>query len=697
MAYGLRYQTTMVPIGTSNTVYVDILKNNYSGSVDTFRIAESGAIISISDNDYFAPLVSTSLELRIINNFTDFFELDELFSTSDFEFKIEVYDSTYMYFEGYVPCDIVEQIFLKNGTITLNATNNLKRLNDFQPTVFIKRDSYRLMDIIHNCLSFTGLNLPVYINCTLTESRDTIGQSLYVDKFVYSDLFLDSDQAEEYKKCDEILTMILKSAGCKLCYWNGAWYIDRVKDLGTASKTYFRYEETSSASSSVVDVNAVIPVANNNSSLRFKDSSQTISYIPAVKQVKVTLNEKERFNLVNYYFDNILAISSAGNPNNVYPDLWTWETDADVTYTPIQNYYKMLNSVALKNTRTVYPPNAYLDYIGASNSFGNAQYDALWNSFAGLYTRFKFSLNTIADSTLTIKFKFKLPPEFLAAVTYFTIDCKTHPSDHKFYLRFFLKNKRDGDYFGDGETYWYVSYNETTSKYFLAGLGSLITTTKPINTRAILTKEITFDNFTNKDTYMSELSIDIPLDDFKSDIITNEFVLGICELGYHNPQSTDVIWAGLKDSIFGDIYVTINKDLTDNVVIGTINRGYMAILEEDLDIFDTKNLNMLNGLYRDPDGTDPTINWKDGDGLTVFSLVKKFIEDRFQIYSKVRRQISSNVYYKNAIKPFTMVSESHFANNFYVSSYQWDIAMNFYNNMVLKEWVHINYDSAGEE
>lgn len=696
MAYGLRYQTTMTPIGTPNVVHIDILKNNYSGSVATFRIAESGAALALSVNDYFDTLVSTNLELQIVNNFTDFFQLDELFTTSDFEFKVEVYDASNIYFEGYIPCDIVEQVFLKNSSIILNATNNLKRLGDFQPTLFVKRDSYRLIDIIHNCLSFTGLSLPIYINCTLTESRDTIGQSLYVDKFVYSDLFLESDQDQEYKKCDEILNIILQPAGCKLYYWDQAWYIDRIKDLGTASKTYYRYEEASSSASSIIDANIPIPIANNDSSIRFKDSSQTIAYTPAVKQIKVTLNEKERFNLVSYYFDNIQTISSAGNPNNVYPDLWSWETDADVTFTAIPNAYKMVNSVTLKNTFLTYPYSPVLDYIGESMSVGNERYDNLWNSFAGLYTRFKFSVNTVADTTLSIKFKFKLPPEFLTLMTYFVSDRNVHPSDHKFYLRFFLKNKRD-PLFGY-DTYWYVSYNETTSKYFLAALDSLITTTKPINTRAILTKEITFDNFTNKDTYMSELSIDIPMDDFKGDLVANEFVLGICELGYHNPLVPgDTIWAGAKDSIFGDIYVTINKDITDNVVIGTINRSYVDILEESLDIFDTKNLNMLNGLYRDPDGTDPTVNWKDSDGLTVFSLVKKFIEDRFQIYSKVRRQITSNTYYKNAIKPFTMVSETHFANNFYISSYQWDIAANFYNNMVLKEWVHINYDSAGEE
>lgn len=696
MSYGLRYQTTMVPIGTTNMVYIDILKNNYSGSVDILRIAESGAIVSISGNDYFDTLVSTGLELQIVNTFTDFFQLDELFTTSDFEFKVEVYDATNIYFEGFIPCDIIEQVFLKNGIVTLNATNNLKRLEDFQPTLFVKRDSYRLIDIIHNCLSFTGLSLPIYINCTLTENRDTIGQSLYVDKFIYSDLFLESDQDEEYKRCDAILDMILKPAGCKLYYWDHAWYIDRVKDLGTVSKTYYRYEEASSSVTSVIDTNTPIPIANNDASLRFKDSSQTISYIPAVKQIKVTLNEQERYNLVNYYFDNIQSISSAGNPNNVYPDLWTWETDADVTFTPIPNYYKMLNSVTLKNTHLTYPNSPVIDYIGESMTVGNERYTNLWNSFAGLYTRFKFSVNTVADTTLTIKFKFKIPPEFLALMTYFVSDRNAHPSDHKFYLRFFLKNKID-PLFGY-DTYWYVSYNETTSKYFLAGLGSLITTTKPINTRAILTKEITFDNFTNKDTYMTELSIDIPIDDFKSDLVANEFVLGICELGYHNPLVPgDTIWAAAKDSIFGDVYVTVNKDITDNVIIGTINRDYAAILEESLDIFDTKNLNMLNGLYRDPDGTDPTVNWKDADGMTEFPLVKKFIEDRFQIYSKVRRQITSNTYYKNAIKPFTIVSETHFNNKFYISSYQWDIALNFYNNMILKEWVHINYDSAGEE
>jgi hypothetical protein len=694
MSYSVKYRTSASQIHTANKIIIDICKKDYVGDITILRTEKEGISITLDTTDYFDIYASTSCELQIINNLADFFELDELFSISDFEYYVIIYDSSYTYFEGFIPCDVVEQTYLPHGTVTLNATNNLKRLSDFVPTMFTIVGGYKLIDILHHLLSFTGLSLPIHINCSLFANGMQLTQTnrtLFDQTFVYSEVFLSNDT--EFKSCADILTDILTSVDCKLYYWNGVWRIERIKDLGTSSVNYIIYIPGDSTIYHSTVTNSSIAIGRgDDSKVRFANANQVIKYTPGKKQVKLSLKEDVKLNLVSYYFNNIQEVGSGETVETYNPDFGTWEIDNDTTQTPFTNLNGVLNGVKLHNTYQAIPlpspgdpgyNNALLfDEIdqyetGTSNTLALNYYRS---SLSGLYGKFRFTVNPTNETQLTIKISVTLPAEFLSLQTTFMSDKNVHPDNWKFYARIYLRN-------GPGFAY-FVHYNTSTQKYELVNSSNIIGRTA--DALIVRSSDVSWGDFTNKLTYTNEFTITIPIDDFKDDLVSTDFIIGVCELGYRTVSNAPN--RAIKFSNYGDIYVTVNNEDEDNVVTGNVNLDFVDVLEQDVTLYDVQNLNILNGLFLDVNCLFPTLQWYDAQGYTSILITEKMIEDRFQLYHKVRREITSDIYYQVGtgippLRPFVFLTDSHFTNKFYVNGFQWKIESNIFENTSLKEYV----------
>jgi hypothetical protein len=700
MAYGTKYRSILYPPKTAHPVYVDILKNNYSGAITNLVIAKEGVVLTVEDTDYFDPIISTSVEISIINTLTDFFESlhdwDDLFAVNDFEVLIKVYDADYTYFEGFIPCDITEQKFYPKGVVTVNATVNLKRLTDFNPTLFTTRGQYVLIDIIKHCLAKTGLVLPIYVNCSLfafTSYLGDIGASVYTPTYNYntvartvfdwvsveSDLFMKNDV--EYENCHYVLENILTTFNCKLYYWNHAWYIERVKDLKHSPKHYVVYQTNNTITTSNETL-SILEIGNSRTKLTHTGLSQRMQYNPGVKIITVNLKEKLRVNLTNYFYNAVVDVARLVFHYTVenytaLEHIWSYIRYVDAhAADPVSNYYGINYGVTTRH------PSALSDINGLVNNISDI--NGWRNLLDGLYTKVKFSMNTVNETTLTLKFKFRLSD---TTITNHAAEIQANPT-RKFFVNIVLKNGTK-----------YVKYDSTTSKYILVtrsntSSSNILTANGTVLDPCIISQSISYESFTNKANYETDITMSIPINDFESSLVDTYFMVGVCRLkGYMNQYGgSEEYNVYFNEMAVGDVEISINEDLAPNVITGSVNSNFVTSKSMDMLIYDANpyaslKANILNQLY----GVLP-YGWLDAfytpapwvytDALPIQN---KVIEDQYKIYEVIRHTMVSDFYYQLRVKPCRLVKSWYYQNLFYVSGYRWVVDSNMYQSTSLKE------------
>ena len=90
MAYGVKYSTTAYCKGLGQ-VTIEILKKEYAGTIYPLTIAFEGIRLVVDTVDYFKCIITNSVDIDIINDKDDFYELDDLFTGHDLQFKVKIY------------------------------------------------------------------------------------------------------------------------------------------------------------------------------------------------------------------------------------------------------------------------------------------------------------------------------------------------------------------------------------------------------------------------------------------------------------------------------------------------------------------------------------------------------------------------------------------------------------------------------
>jgi hypothetical protein len=645
MAYGVKYRGGCYnkDLGLCT---VDIFKLNYAGSISPLTIAANGINFNYDIGDYFEPIKSLSVSIDIINDKSDFYELDVLFSISDLEYYVRIYCDSVVFFYGYIPCDVVEQVWLQNSIITLNATCNLNRLSEYKPTLFTVNESlYSIIEIIQNCLSFTHLSLPLNINNSLDGFWGHIRfEEAYLDCALFNGGIIDLVNSE-LEDCGTILKKILQSFSCIIYYYNDEWWIDRMRDIGGDQKNYIQYVDSTATSAPITNTHLVL-----GTELRVCNRAQRVQYVPGLKSIELTLKEKRKYNYVDYTYDNLTYDYALNLVEFVSPAPGKWEglTGPDIQYTAgnvinnMYNHITILDYISTESINIVYSDGRGTPPIPSFD-------DMLRASLKGMYTSFYLKLNPTTATSINISGKFQLPANFINEHPYFVSDSKINPSKYKFYVRFFI---------GNGGQNWLIK-NATTGVYEFRAQNTLTFYNGSINTEAILRIEIPFSDFTDKNAYYHEFSTSISLE-YDINATSDLFLFGLCELGWYwqGASAFDYFYVAeygpaqtLRISLIGDIYITANDELDDNLIIGSINNSFVNVKKMDVDVYDTTSYSLLNCIYSDTNRLQ-TYDWS---GLP---LVNKIIEDYFQIFNKVRHIISSDMYANLFFKPFTLVEST---------------------------------------
>jgi hypothetical protein len=693
MAYGKKYHTTTYNKGLGQ-LNVDIYKKDYVGAISPLTIAFEGIKISVDTVEYFEMIASTSVDIDVINDKTDFYELDALFSTSDLEHYILIYNDDVVLFRGFIPCDVVEQSWLHNGIVTISATVNLNRLEEYIPTIFEVKGTYTLMEIIQHCLTFTnmeisGAELPIYVNCSLRELTKPNGINTCFDQ-TWADTDIFYEDSTTIRDCKTVMEYILGAFDCIIYYYNDAWYIERWKDLAgyLETKNYIKYEG-STVSLVPEDIPASLyPVVGKDLDMTCIEQSQRISYSPGFKTVEVTLSETLRLNLVDYYYSDIQSNQTMATLEQVNPSFGYWEmiAESDITEYSGYNLDTMSNYIHMADSWE--SPDGEFD--NGFWIFEGVTSETLRRSTAGMFAKFKIKMNEEdstnpteeVSTTLNISFTFKLPDNFTPYGT-FNYYYKTEPSKLNFWVRLFLK-------YNDNGTIKWVKYNETNEQYEFVTQSNIGSAGYGM---PIILKEVNFDTFTNKTAFYHEFTTTINLGTAIKNVTgdTPEFTLGLMKLGYTDPDlnhNDDVPNICLHDFIYGDIYVTANTEVDDNVITGTINEDFVTVEDATMNLYDSNNFSISNGLYINED-RDHTTSWDDNFlRATFLPLSKHYIQDRFQIYHTVRRHIITDAQSLLYLKPFTMVDGNLLNKTFCVNGFKYIVDSDRYESLQLSEYVN---------
>ena len=223
MAYGVKYRFYLESIhGVLYTV--QILKNNYSGTIKTRPLGKS-PVIRMQESDPFRP-TSCNLVLECQEDG----EFAELYTSDPNEFRVDIYRGGTigvggtMIWQGFVATELYsEPDIAPPYDVSVTATDGLGLLKEYD---FPARGLQSVRTHLRYLLSQTGLNLNLY--CCLTQGP-TNGSP--TDLFDNISINLDYMVGEN---CYDVMSELLRSLHLTVTQYKGAWLL--IRETDTAAK-----------------------------------------------------------------------------------------------------------------------------------------------------------------------------------------------------------------------------------------------------------------------------------------------------------------------------------------------------------------------------------------------------------------------------------------------------------------------------
>lgn len=567
MAYVNLYYAPWASENVSGYLYIDQL--DYSGGASELLLDANSIFVSYNFEDWNIPIVGMQCEFSIRNTKTDFFELLPLLSAEEREFRVRIVTvspTIYTIFEGFINCDTITQKFLHRQSIRFVASSHLSKLENDHPVSIDTLQNKTFIDIIDEILVSTGASYNIRVNCKIHAEGDILqtGQTLFNKNGFYTELFWEDDV--ERTTSLEILKAILTTFDCYIYWWRGYWYIERYEDIWTEDIDFVEYATGTTydptEAGSVVNEDKVV---SDLHALVFTDQSQTLSIIPGLKTVKVTLEDKRVFNLIK----NELSQALNTGDNEPAPPYRTWMkwTEAGLGWISLGLPYKNIsNSVQ----RVLTQPNTTIP------------------NHRGLYTSFKVTVDN-EDTQLNIKFKYSIENNQMNTYT---------KSEFKFFF------------------HWYLRFADETNLYITKSGDDLWNRTEGTDESVCLQEvKVSGDSF-DFETRSVEVSITVPLGKVRTydsglDIgpLRGDHFLVLC-VGLETINWNDVPALQPQFAWLGDFNITTTGDIQDNVIEGKVAEAkFLNKKDISLALYDMESYSYKNGVLRGDTLTIRTERW----------------------------------------------------------------------------------------
>lgn len=661
MAYGNKYQIKFHGREESGPTLgnIYIAEKDYVGSVTILKLAEHALNVKYIFDNWDSHIIGLRCQFNIVNDNADFYAYLELMTATERQFKVTVQiDSpssrAMPLFEGFIDCNNSEQRMLNYQTIRLTASSYLSKLSGVRLNAVDTLQALTFIDLIDDILTSTGRSDNIRINSSLYPEAASLssGQTLFNRTGVFTELFWKNNI--DRKSALEILNIILKTFDSYIYWWNGYWYIEQFDDLYETSKTFVEYTTgvsygESDSGSNVIESSVVQDIHD----MQFINQSQILKTIPGYQLIQVNLNLEDGvlLNLVNN--DWYLATGVSGTVP--YPDKRSWQYWDGITHLQFTNYYA-LTEKSIFNYKTI--SNAIFRVLNYSDA---QEQDSSDKTYRGLYTKFDTTIDE--NSRLQISWKWASDK---GAFGVWDDELGWH---HAFHFYWYLRITPGNNY---------VVYNYTTKTWeIVAG-----TEQSALQEVVINSDDSDFD----RDNIACKITINIPLNELGSSYYGDQtFVLGIgtetvelsdisnfpveLQTDYYSAyfdgydyQAAGQAFPIVVGAAIGDVAVTTNSTLKNNVVEGSINTDFLNRKEVTLELSDVESQNYKSGILIGTNLDTRTAQWTN-DGVNFYTIAEKDLQNLFRLYHQTQQKITARIHETTQqLRPFTLLQDSKQSN-----------------------------------
>lgn len=281
MAYGVKYRLEFSDL-KENKKKIEILKNNYSGSVLPMAGSSNPCTITWEqDDDIYSPIIGSTATLNLMVtdaiSYDNFYEYDE----REYQVKVSYWDGAayQTYWIGWLTTDsYVEAITSTPYNITLKALDGLGTLSKYQtplydngttePVNVAKPPINYFADILNNL----GLGFDIY---TSTELLTTSSSSYDIYEYLWANTFQGQQTSYGFIPSNKILDakkgleLILKFTHSRIFQSFGKWYVINASGYSEQSIKDELLAGTF-AGSSIRDAETALLQTNGTESIKYK-------------------------------------------------------------------------------------------------------------------------------------------------------------------------------------------------------------------------------------------------------------------------------------------------------------------------------------------------------------------------------------------------------------------------------------------
>lgn len=582
---------------------ISIQKDGYSGSSSELILKENGLIWKYQFKNWETRILGLTLDLKIVNNFDDYYELDDLIFVYNNQYKVIFTLDNHpnwgeiTLFNGFIEPKASQQDYEKLSTVHLQCSSYLNKLKEKQPVILETFGYGKLLDLIFHILGQTGNELPVVVNSYLKYKLgdDPNIYSVFDNAWIEKALWRKNN--EDFENSYKVLEDILKAYDCYLYFWDNQWYIENFNSLvGDENNNYekvYQYFDSSTSDASTI--------YTNEEPLYFSEEqwlNNTVDYQLNVKKFELKLSEKKWDNLVLPDYENMTLYE--GDEPYDEDRVWLY-THPDINVEQLI-YGEMRGDLEvgfrLENYDRIEP------LIGYVTSY---------------YPVTVAPKGSDSESTLKINFGVYGKDNGTSPINDLNVS-------QPFYLRFDVE---------------FPDLDET----FSSVEGGLDSTRLPY-TNGVNDVELEYN--------LSEL-LDL---DATSNVRFN--------LQFRSLEAREDFEGGtypkfpIQETYFGDIKVRANQDVEPNSLLATIDNDGVDYKDEELNIFSSESWLYMNTPYN-KDEQKKIVYYtyeEDSNEYDWKYLQDWFVESRVQLYHKNRRNFKSKIIdYEKIFKPFTPIKD----------------------------------------
>lgn len=373
MAYNTKYRIPILAPGVAGVsasedrIDIIIQERDHSGTPTILKGTAGVAELQYRDNDErkYPAIQGSGLDIHFYSEGD--FNLEGTITADDFQYRVSVIidleeDPKELWTGFLVTDDCFEEMQDDPKAITLRATDGLGLLKNnplYDIDVYEKKT---LLEIIERCLSFTGLEIDLLIECNVFEQsmNDRTADPAahpFNQCMVHTMSFL--KDANTYKDCYEVLESIMTAFQCSIFQQNGAWHIMRKHDRWNQSMTYatrLQYPYTSSAAVAQT-YDYQIPVDSQERYPIKADHIKSFTGVSKYSRIQYDYNPPLQMPRNNNFLQGSFLAPVSG-PSNIATriDYWTFE-DAfgAIPKTPYRNQLYDADTGAPKESYIVLP------------------------------------------------------------------------------------------------------------------------------------------------------------------------------------------------------------------------------------------------------------------------------------------------------------------------------------------------------